>query len=196
MTNEFALAAATALSREVGGADFAPRAVSFMHEAPADLAVAKEFFRCPVRFSADRNGIEINTQELRTPNTLGDLKISEFFDRHLEVELAGREQEASIDYQVIRLIRPALSEGPPRLEDIARRLAMSARTLQRRLAGENLAFVDLVDRARQDLATHLLREKQYELAEIAFLCGYADQSTFSRAFRRWKGQTPAEFRRG
>ena len=96
---------------------------------------------------------------------------------------------------MIRLIEPALSEGPPRIEAIARRLGMSSRTLQRRLADQHCAYAELVERARRGLATDLLREGRYGLAEIAFLCGYSDQSTFSRAFRRWEGKTPASFRR-
>ncbi|MEM6773757.1 MAG: helix-turn-helix transcriptional regulator [Pseudomonadota bacterium] len=72
---------------------------------------------------------------------------------------------------------------------------MSRRTLQRRLAEQDVAFLELLDRARRELVYSLLRTPRYRLSEIAFLAGYADQSAFSRAFRRWEGQTPAEFRR-
>ena len=126
---------------------------------------------------------------------LGDAKISAFFDRHLDDELKATADARSLDKRVIALVTPALSEGPPNIEDIARKLGMSRRTLQRRLASEQCAYVELVDRARRALSTDLLRTSNYSLAEIAFLSGYSDQSTFTRAFRRWVGETPADFRR-
>ncbi len=194
MTSEIAIAAATALSREVGASTFAPTRVSFIHSAPESITFAEEFFRCPVRFARDRNGIEIHNDDLRVPNSLGDLEISKFFDRHLDVEIAENRQSHSLEDQVVRLIETALSEGPPRVEVIAKRLGMSSRTLQRRLAEQQSSYAELVERARHGLAVHLLREDRYGLAEISFLCGYSDQSTFARAFRRWEGRTPASFR--
>jgi AraC-like DNA-binding protein len=82
----------------------------------------------------------------------------------------------------------------PGLSDIASSLGMSARTLQRRLADEGHSFQSLVDRARQDLAQQLLKETDYSLAEIAFLTGFSEQSGFTRAFKRWAGQTPRSYR--
>ena len=72
---------------------------------------------------------------------------------------------------------------------------MSGRTLQRRLADQGHAYQDLVDNARYELAQRLLKKTDYALAEIAFLTGFAEQSTFSRAFKRWSRKTPAAFRR-
>ncbi|MEO1115443.1 MAG: helix-turn-helix transcriptional regulator, partial [Pseudomonadota bacterium] len=81
------------------------------------------------------------------------------------------------------------------IADVAARLGLSARTLQRRLAAQGHAFQDLVDEARQELAVRLLRRTDYALAEVAFLTGFAEQSAFTRAFKRWRGETPAHFRR-
>ena len=71
---------------------------------------------------------------------------------------------------------------------------MGARTLQRRLTERGLSFQSVVDMARHDLARRLLSETQYSLAEIAFLTGFAEQSGFTRAFKRWAGQTPRSYR--
>jgi len=73
---------------------------------------------------------------------------------------------------------------------------MSARTQQRRLSEQGHSFQSLVDRARQDLAQRLLVETDYSLAEVAFLTGFAEQSGFTRAFKRWAGQTPRSYRLG
>ena len=195
MTNELAVAAATAISREVCQQDFSPVAVFFSHEAPADVSVHGAHFRCPVHFSADRDGLEISDDLLRAPNRLGDASISEFFDTHLEKELAEFVDDSRLDQRVRIQISQALSEGVPAISVVAGRLGMSQRTLQRRLADQGFAYQDLVDRARRDLAERLLSNTDYGLADIAFLTGYAEQSTFTRAFKRWSGVTPATYRR-
>ena len=71
---------------------------------------------------------------------------------------------------------------------------MSGRTLQRRLSEQGHSYQGLVDEARRRLAGSLLRETNYSLAEIAFMTGFAEQSSFTRAFKRWAGQTPRSYR--
>ena len=194
MTIELALAAATSLSREVVGDDFAPRQVRFGHTEPASKAAAEDHFRCPVMFGDRKSGIEIDNRDLARVNRLGDSKISEFFDQHLKRELDERMATDTLAAQVRELVTRVLSEGSPKIETIASQLGMSRRTLQRRLADEHLVYSDLVEQARRDVATNLLKHQRYGLAEVAFLAGYSDQSTFTRAFRRWEGLTPADFR--
>ena len=103
--------------------------------------------------------------------------------------------ESRIGQRVARQVTQALSEGVPSINDTAKYLGMSSRTLQRRLSEEGLVYQQLVDDTRRDLSARLLQKNGYSLAEIAFLTGYAEQSTFTRAFKRWYGQTPAGFRR-
>ena len=195
MTNELAVAAATALSREVCQHDFSPVAVFFSHEGPADLSAHQAHFKCPVHYGADRDGLEISDDLLNAGNRLGDASISEFFDTHLEKELAEFVDDSRLDQRVRIQIAQALSEGVPTISEVAGRLGMSSRTLQRRLADQGHVYQDLVDTARRDLAERLLGGTEFALAEIAFLTGYAEQSTFTRAFKRWHGQTPANYRR-
>ena len=195
MTNELAVAAATALCREVSEQEFSPVAVFFSHEEPEDLSAQEAHFRCPVHYGADRDGLEISEELLHAGNRLGDARISEFFDAHLEKELADYAGDARLDEQVRNQIAKALSEGVPKISEISAQMGMSSRTLQRQLAEQGHVYQDLVDATRRDLAEKLLRRTDFALAEIAFLTGYAEQSTFSRAFKRWHGQTPASFRR-
>lgn len=79
------------------------------------------------------------------------------------------------------------------MADVARRLAMSDRTLHRRLAEKNLSFKTLVDTTRRQVAKNLLRTRSYSLTEVAFLTGFSEQSAFNRAFKRWTGRTPTAF---
>ncbi|MEL6876365.1 MAG: helix-turn-helix transcriptional regulator, partial [Pseudomonadota bacterium] len=111
-------------------------------------------------------------------------------------ELAARADENNLEKRVRMSIAQLLSEGVPALSLVASKLGMSARTLQRRLSGKGQSYQNLVDLARQELAQQLLRDTDYSLAEIAFLTGFAEQSGFTRAFKRWAGQTPRSYRLG
>jgi AraC-like DNA-binding protein len=195
MTNELALAAAVSLSREVGNADFAPAVVYLRSARPEDNTLHQAHFRCPVVFGANQDALEVKTGVASAPNRLSDAGISRFFERLLDEQLSQTPEASSLERRVLDHIKDALSEGFPTLDDIAPRVGMSGRTLQRRLSAEGLAFRDLVVQARRTLAEQLLKQTDYALAEIAFLTGFADQSTFTRAFKRWHGSTPAGYRR-
>jgi len=82
----------------------------------------------------------------------------------------------------------------PQISDVAQQLCLSARTLQRRLADAGHSFQSVVDEARRRLATRMRGETVYSLSEVAFMTGFADQSAFTRAFKRWEGQTPRSYR--
>lgn len=195
MTNELALAAGTALCREVSMSDASPSAVYFSHERPADLTPFEQHFRCPLFFGADRDGFEMAAEALTAGNLLGDDGLSKFFDAHLDQALADFVDDSRIDHKVCSEVSRALSQGVPAVGDVAARLGMSARTLQRRLAEHGYVYQQLVETTRQSLAERLLSQTDFAIAEIAFLTGYSEQSTFSRAFKRVSGQTPASFRR-
>lgn len=194
MTNELALAAATALSREAGGDDFTPLAVHFSHTPPDDISAFESHFRCPLHFGVLRDALEVSHERLRRPNRLGDRSTSQFFDSHLDGALADLPEDGSLGRRVRAEIAQALSEGVPKLPSMAARLGMSARTLQRRLGEAGLNYRDLVDESRKELADRLLRKTGYGLAEIAFLTGFSEQSAFHRAFNRWTQQTPRSYR--
>jgi AraC-like DNA-binding protein len=79
---------------------------------------------------------------------------------------------------------------------VARRLRMSARTLARRLETENTTFFAVLADARRERALRLMEDRSLSLTEIAFVLGFAHVPSFHRAFRRWTGKTPADFRSG
>ena len=91
-------------------------------------------------------------------------------------------------------VRARLSSGYPALEEIAAALNATPATIQRELGRENRSYKDLVEEVRRDLALLYLGEQQLPLSEIAFLLGYSELSAFSRAFHRWEGISPREFR--
>ena len=195
LTNELAIAAGTALCRELGDESFSVNAIHFAHPAPKTTAFHEDYFQCPVIFSSKRNGLEISNEVLCSSNALGDYALSQFFESHLESELAQLANDQRLEGKISQQLVQALSEGVPSIEDIASRLGMSSRTLQRRLADEGVVYQSLVDETRKQLAIQLLNKNEFSLAEIAFLTGYSEQSTFTRAFKRWQGLTPASYRR-
>ncbi len=194
LSNEASLSAVDTISREVSTGDFMPLAVFFKHAAMGDQSIYEAHFRCPVLFESGRDALLVSEASLDAPNRLGDETIAAFFDRHLEAQLASLKQESSLELRVRRAVASVLSEGVPTVSSIASELSMSARTLQRRLADDGHSFQSVVDTARRDLAQRLLHETDYSLAEVAFLTGFSEQSGFTRAFKRWAGQTPRSYR--
>ncbi len=194
LSNEASMSAVDTISREVSTGDFAPLAVHFKHAPRGDVAVYEAHFGCPVHFESGRDALLVSEECIDAPNRLGDETIAGFFDRHLEQQLASLTQDSNLELRVRRAVANVLSEGVPTVSSIASELAMSARTLQRRLSEQGHSFQSVVDRARKDLAQRLLAETDYSLAEVAFLTGFAEQSGFTRAFKRWAGQTPRSYR--
>ena len=194
LSNEASLSAVDVISKEVSTACFMPLAVYFKHPPRGDTAVYEEHFGCPVYFETDRDALLVSEDSIDTPNKLGDETIASFFDRHLEKELAALTNDGGLEQSVRRAVANVLSEGVPTLSSIASTLGVGPRTLQRRLSDHGHSFQSVVDTARHELAQRLLRETGYSLAEVAFLTGFSEQSGFTRAFKRWAGQTPRSYR--
>ena len=196
LSNEASMSAVDVLSKEVSAVPFRPRAVFFKHAPRGEVSAFEEHFRCPVQFQSERDALLIGEGSIDAPNRLGDETIARFFDQHLEQELASLEDGATLEHEIRRVVTNVLSDGIPSLSLITSELGLGTRTLQRRLAETGQTFQSLVDLARQELAQTLLRETNYSLAEIAFLTGFSEQSGFTRAFKRWAGQTPRSYRLG
>ena len=147
-----------------------------------------------MHFKSNRDALLFSNDSLQSPNKLGDPGIARFFDIHLESELEQFTDDQALDKQVKQHLAQSLSEGIPTITDVASKLAMSGRSLQRKLSEQGHSFQALVDDARRELAEKLLAKSNHSLAEIAFLTGFSEQSSFNRAFKRWAGQTPRSFR--
>jgi len=194
LSNEATLASATSLIRQTSSPRFRPRAVLLKHAAPESISAHERYFGCPVRFGSERDALSISNEVLARPNHLADDGISRFLISHLEAEIESLGTETSVEALVEREISRSLSEGIPKMGYVARRLAMSERTLHRRLSERGLSFKAMVEETRRHVAENLLRESRYPLTEVAFLTGFSEQSAFNRAFKRWTGHTPTAFR--
>jgi AraC-like DNA-binding protein len=195
LSNEATLASATSLIRQTSSPRFRPQKVLLKHTAPRSISAHERYFGCPVHFASGQDALIISSETLDRPNHLSDDGISRFLLTHLEAEIESLGTETPVQALVEREISRSLSAGIPRMAEIAKRLAMSERTLHRRLAERDLSFKSLVADTRRHVAVNLLRESSYTLTEVAFLSGFSEQSAFNRAFKRWTGHTPTAFRK-
>ncbi len=194
LSNEATIASINTISREVCGSGFKPNAVFFKHQPPGSIASHQEYFGCPVHFDSDKDALFIGSELLESPNIIGGAGTSKFFETHLEDEVSKFGEDALLGIQIKNQISICLSEGVPVISDVASSLGMSRRTLQRRLSDLGETYQTLVDESRRQLAERLLRKSMFSLPEVAFMTGFSEQSAFTRAFKRWSGQTPRSFR--
>jgi AraC-like DNA-binding protein len=180
---------------QVAAEKVTPTKVTFRHAAPRDAHLFEEFFGCPVEFGALADGVLFSKNTLETENKLGDHALSDFLTKHLEAEL----QQLNVDPSLVRTtkeeIARVLSEGLPKMADVARELGLSVRSFHRRLADHGANFQTLAEETRREIALSMLRDESCTLSEIAFLTGFSEQSAFNRAFKRWTNQTPANYRK-
>ena len=195
LSNEATLASAVSIARQVSPMRVVPLEVLVQHPAPKSTASHTSYFGCSVRFGADLDALLFSRETLMQPNILGDEGISRYLISHLDAELAEIAEDAPLVARAKDAIAQALSEGAPKMADIARGLGLSARSFHRRLSEQGMSFQSLTEDTRRDLAVGLLRDDAHSLAEIAFLTGFSEQSSFTRAFKRWVGTTPASYRK-
>lgn len=169
-----------------------PLAVTFTRPAPADPGPYRNVFRTVVRFDEPANALEYARADLEDRLPAGNAELARGNDEVL-VRYLARLESSCLSTRVQQALLEALPDGAPSKTAVARKLGMSARNLQRHLAGEGTSFKDLLEDARRDLACNYVGEGRLQVTEIAFVLGFADTSTFSRAFKRWTGMPPREY---
>jgi AraC-like DNA-binding protein len=151
-------------------------------------------FGCPVEFGASHNTLLFSKDDLAQPFLTHNPDLLEIVAPQLEAELKQQLAHKSLKEQVKGILKKFLAGQKPRLDDVAIELRVSTRTLQRRLLAERITFQNLVEEARRELARHYLLQSSLELNETAYLLGYEDPNSFFRAFHRWEGTSPGEWR--
>ena len=192
---EYVLAAVFLRTRIATNQQFPLMRVEFSHPRPADISEHERIFECPVLFGAGKCRMVIAREVWDMPRTGGNPDLFSVLDSHARMLLGQRSTPPDIVGRVREAIEAELRGGDPRLESIARRLAMSARTLQRRLREHGVVFNDLLDDLRFQAAKSYLAPGDIAGSEVAYLLGFAEPSSFNRAFKRWSGRTPTDYRR-
>jgi AraC-like DNA-binding protein len=171
--------------------------VMFSHAAPQDCSEHRRIFGDAVIFDAPANRACFDAALLGWPVRNADVSLYPVLQRHAE-QLLQEKLRAQADGGIAALVRAAivrnLAQDRVRLPLIAQEVGMTQRTLQRKLAEASLTFQQVLDRTRHELAQDYLKQGQLSLAEIAFMLGYQEQSSFSHAFKEWTGVNPGAYR--
>jgi len=170
------------------------QAVHFIHERPEDIRPYEEYFGCPVLFEQQvpliRFGLEMLSLPLKSPDTA----LMTLLDKHADQQLARLPQVEEIIEQVRKQIAYLLHQGEPEIDELAERLHLSRRTLQRRLIEVGTNFRKELNLVRYELAKSYLIDPRLQIIDIALLLGYSEHSAFTRAYKEWSGKTPQQER--
>jgi AraC-like DNA-binding protein len=193
-SNECALAELTLGVRVLSGQPLRPLVVRFAHRRPRKTTEHEKLFACPIEFGAELTEIVFDDETLQTPMQHANQTFLTVFEKQMEAALARLPKQIGTSDAVRAAARAALAGGNCTLPDTARTLAMSVRTLQRRLKDEGTSFVEVIDALRREMAVAYL-QRQMPIPDIAEVLGYADATAFHHAFRRWTGHSPARYGR-
>jgi len=194
MFAEFAIAGFMRMIRQLAGPKASLRRAFFQHASPAYRSEYTRIFGGAESFEHPFTGIEFERRLLDLPQTHVHPELYAVLEVEAERRLArltGRAgyAERTREYLVTRLL-----ELQPDMAAAARHLGISVRTLRRRLSEEGTTFADLIEQAQTIVAKRMLGDTRRSIHETAYAMGFADPSGFHRAFKRWTGQTPSEFR--
>jgi len=195
IATELLLATIVARGRKLTQAEVPLRAVEFTHAAPPRIGEYERFFRAPVRFSQAFDQLIIDRAWADAPIPTADRALASVMDRFLQSIVEKLPPADGFLDNVRRAVAAALPGGEPSVEATSAALAMSQRTLQRRLHEQKTSHQDVVDAVRRDLAVRYLVNERVAIGEVAYLLGFSDPTTFHRAFKRWTGSTPNEYRK-
>jgi AraC-like DNA-binding protein len=170
------------------------REVRFRHEAPEDTRPFTAFFGCPVHFAAGENALLFSAALLAQPLVQADAELNLAMCAEARKVIARRGDETGIATRVRQMLVPLMPKCEATLKHVATGMGVTPRTLQRRLADAGLSFQSVLDDARRELAQVYLRDPALSALDVALLLGYAEQSSFTRAFRGWYKTTPSEWR--
>jgi AraC-like DNA-binding protein len=169
--------------------------VRFAFPAPADDREHARLFGLRPRFGAADAALVFARGDWDAPTRLHDPGLFALLDQHARALADGAAAPDASSPRVRAAIAADLPGREPTLAAAARRLGVTGRTLQRRLAAEGTRFASLVDDVRRERAEAFLRAGDVAVAEVSWLVGFSEQSAFTRAFRRWTGRSPTEYRR-
>jgi AraC-like DNA-binding protein len=175
--------------RALCGPEWAPAEVLLPRPPPPDLGPFERLFRAPVRFDAGTAALVFPTSWLRLPIAAADEVLCLLFGERLKV-YEVRPHDGSFSDGLRNILRMRLLKDDCSVEKVAGLLSMNRRTLNRRLHAEGAAFNTIVNEIRFEVARQLLANTSMTFGQIAAALAFSEPSAFTRAFRRWSGQSP------
>jgi AraC-like DNA-binding protein len=193
--HEYGLAVVLNTIRLMAGSQWAPAEVQFAHTAPRDVSEYARVFCAPVVFGCQANALVVEAEFLDRHVPAADDRLYQILRRYLDRAVQEMPREDGLLAKVRRVVGESLREGEPKLAPVAQAVSLTPHTLQRRLRDHGLDFNRLVNDTRRRLSLDYLRNPEHTFREVAYLLGYSEVSAFNRAFKRWTGATPSEYRR-
>ncbi|MDT8989446.1 AraC family transcriptional regulator [Curvibacter sp. APW13] len=184
-----------AFGRWMAGVPLPLRQVTFQHAAAGAGEAFSQFFGCPVAFGQHTNALVFERSLLAMPLVQADETLHLAMREQARAAMEKAFGSTDVAQQVRAALIPLMPKCEATLAHVARALGVPARSLQRRLAEANTSFGQILDAVRKDLAKVYLRDASLSMLDVALLLGYAEQSSFTRAFRQWLGQSPLQWRR-
>jgi len=190
---DFSVGIIARMCRLAMGEFIAPVSVEMERPAPREVGRFESILCCPVHFGAKESRLTFYLPDIMEPLATGDPDLARVNDAQAQGYIDSFMVE-NTTRDVVEKIVEKLPDGPPNQQQIAETLNMSNRTLQRKLKSEGTSFLDLLQSTRMQLARRYLLQPSRSVVETSYLLGLSEPSTFSRAFKRWTGQAPADFR--
>lgn len=182
------------LGRMLTGRERMPLEIRLCRQGtPAMQAEFEAYFQCPVHFGEEENSLLLPHDLMQQPLPMANPELARQNDR-VVVEYLRRFDGARVAEKVRAELISRLPAGEPARSAVATALNLSEKTLQRRLRDEDSSYQQILDETRSELAQQYLRDRKISVCEVTFRLGFSDQSSFTRAFRRWTGVSPGEFR--
>jgi AraC-like DNA-binding protein len=172
---------------------FRAESVSFAH-TPDDAAEIQQILGCPVRAPETWSGVTISRKAWQLPFRRRDPVLRSLLERQADEIIAQMPAAEGVIYGLRRALARRVVGGDTRISAVARDLATTPRTLQRRLTEAGLSYQEVLDMARREAVEKYLANSALSIGEVAYLLGYSEPSAFHRAFKRWNGVTPQAFR--
>lgn len=186
-------AALLTICRSISRPDYAPLNIELERMTPEDPDRFSAFFTCPVQFEATENRMFFDKISINKPLITGDSEAAIQAEQLTALRLAELEKEDTINLVYSALVE-LLPSGELSESRVAAELSMPIHQLQRRLAEENTNYRRILDHTRKELALHYIGSTKIQLTEISFLLGFSEQTNFTRAFKRWTGIAPGQYR--
>lgn len=191
--SDFRVSGMLSYTRLLAGNSINLKATYFEHAKPEDISVYEQTFKCPVYFGKDTNAIVFDKSYLKHPIIEPNEQLLSLFEKTAMETLATASNKETYAKRVINIILREMNGEIPAIDLVAKRLAVSVRSLQGYLRKEGTSYLKLVDEVRKGIAVNYLKEKNVSIAEIAYTLGFSETSSFNRAFKRWTDSTPCEF---
>src|SRR6516164_6613460 len=192
---EFCMFAALRLCRLLPGTNLVPHHFCISHHRSGPHFELTRFVGTAVEFGAGADEFVLNANARELPLIHADPYLNNLLLKYCEAAVTDRRSNVSqLRTRVEDLISPLLPHGKVVVDDVARSLGMSKRTLTRKLADEGLHFTEILQQLRRGLAVRYLDDNQLHVSKIAWLLGFNEISAFTHTFKRWTGKTPSQMR--